>query len=151
MTGLVQTLSDLKLIIATDRRIWAACAFLLVVGLVYSITDSWRVIEPPPPEKLVPVKIHEEKIVNMVKGFNQAIKESAEERKYLKEYLSRVSNKIESDKEEIDWHVDTIINRVNDVTEKIDNLTHKVGEQRVQKTHFDRKLIQQTAKKTKEP
>lgn len=146
MTALGQTISDLKLIAQTDKRVWSAGAFLCVVFFVWSVTGAWREEEEPLPEKLVNLKVEQPKIKPMLKEFNAAMREGAEERQYLKDYAVRVAQELETTKQEIDWHVDVLVNKLNDMTEKVDNIANKVGASAVHKEEFNQKLKKHKAK-----
>lgn len=143
MTGLIQTLSDLKIIAATDRRVWAAGAFIALVAVTWVSTGSWREEEEATLEKYVRIPNKPEKVENMVEEFNKSMRESAEEHKFLKDYLSRLTNQFKADKEEIDWHVNLLVTKLGDMTEKVDDLTNKVGRIKIKKVLFEQKLKRQ--------
>jgi hypothetical protein len=141
-----QTLSDVKLILSTDRRLWVTAVFCCTVFGVWLMTDSWREEEPPPPEKFINVKVIPEKIEEMVRGFNTQIKQAKEEREYLRDTMTRVGQEIEVEKEQIDWHTNTLITKLNDVSEKVDKLVNVVGDQSIGKAKLETKLKRQKQK-----
>ncbi|HQH25855.1 MAG TPA: hypothetical protein PLP17_00550 [Oligoflexia bacterium] len=147
MTGLKQALADLKLIVTTDHRVWAAAAFICVVSFVWVATGAWREPEPEPPEKMVPVKIKPEKIPDFLQGLTQQMKEAKEEREYLRDMMNRTSHEIEVDKEVIDWNANTLITRLNDVSEKVDKVANMVGEAAIEKAQLEKKIKKQQPKK----
>ncbi|MCB0325363.1 MAG: hypothetical protein KDD69_17390 [Bdellovibrionales bacterium] len=149
MTGLQQSLHDLKLHITTDKRIWSASAFVCIVFFVWFVTGAWREPEPEPPEKYVRIKVEEEKVNVMIKDFNKDLREAEEERKFLKDYLTRVTEQVKVEKEEIDWHVDVLVNKLNDMTERIDGIALKVGASAVETAELENRLKQQKAARSK--
>lgn len=143
MTGLVQSFSDLKLIVQTDRRVWAAGGFLCCVVFIWVVTGAWREEDPPVPEKYIRVKVEEDKINDLIKEFNKDMREGEEERKFLKDYIARVSQEVNVGKEEIDWHVNVLVNKLDDMTERVDLLANKVGASSIKNAQFEERLKQQ--------
>ena len=143
MTGIVQTLGDLRLIVTTDRRVWAAGGFLCIVCFVWVVTGAWRPPDEEPPEEYVRVKVEDDKIRSMVAEFNKSLKEGVEERKFLKESITRVAQDVQVGKEEVDWNVNVLMNKLNDITEKVDGLANKVGASTIERAQFEEKLKQQ--------
>ncbi len=139
----MQSLNDLQLLVKTDRRIWAAAGFLVTVTFVWFITGAWRGEDPPIPEEYIKVRVENPKIDDMVKHFNRTLKEGREERKYLQDYLARVSKQVDVGKDEIDWHVNILVNKLNDMTERVDGLAIKVGASSVHNAQLQNKLKQQ--------
>ncbi len=149
MTALGQILHDLKLHASTDRRIWSAASFVIFVFTVWGVTGAWRGEEPELPDEQVRLKVEEEKVNNMIKEFNRDMTEAAEERKYLRDYLVRVNEQVEVEKQEIEWQVDVLVNKLNDMTERVDGIAIKVGASAVQSAKLAEKLKQQRAKRKK--
>jgi KaiC/GvpD/RAD55 family RecA-like ATPase len=147
MTGLRQTLYDLKLHISTDRRIWSAAAFVIIVFTVWGTTGAWREVDPEPPEEYVRLKVEEENVNSMIKEFNVDMQQAAEERRYLRDYLTRVNKQVEVEKQEIDWHVDILVNKLNDMTEKVDGISLQVGASAIASAELEKKLKQQRSQK----
>lgn len=142
MVGM-QVVSDLKMILKTDRRIWAAAAFLVCVTFIWLVTGAWRGEDPPIPEEYMKVRVENPKINDMVKEFNRTLKEGREERRYLQDYLARVSKQVEVGKDEIDWNVNILLNKLSDMTERVDGLAIKVGASSVHNAQLDNKLKRQ--------
>jgi hypothetical protein len=60
--------------------------------------------------------------------------------------MTRMSNEIQVDEEEIDWHANTLITRLNDVSEKVDKVANLVGDSAVDKAKLEEKLRKQKLK-----
>lgn len=147
MAGFVQSLSDIKLILTTDRRIWAGSAFVAVVVVVWLATGSWRESPPEKPEEIWRVKVQEERVEDMVQGFNKDLKEEKEETQYLKDSLKRANSELGAGKEEIEWHVNTLINKLNSMSEKVDLLTNRVGNAAIEKQKLEAKIARSKKKR----
>ena len=140
MTGLKLALEDLKLVVATDRRIWSAACFILVVVTVWFATGAWREEETAPEERFTQVLVKPEKVEDLVKEFNLEVRQAKEENKYLHDAFQRMNNDIQVQKEEIDWHTDTLITRLTDMTGRVDKLTHIVGERSIERAKLEEKI-----------
>ena len=149
MIALKQQLSDLNMIIRTDRRVWAIAGFLVVAFVVWSVTGTWRNLEQPLPEKYGRYKVEEEQIRSLVKGFNKTMNEGREERRFLREYIERVNHEVSVGKDEIDWQVSVLVNKLDAMTEKVEGLTNKIGRSTIKKTQLKSQLNQSNAKKKK--
>lgn len=149
MTALGQLLHDVKLHITTDRRIWSAASFVVMVVTVWLVTGAWREGEPEPPIERVRLKVEEEKVKDMIAEFNKDMKEADEERQLLRDYMTRVNQQVEVEKQEIDWHVDVLVNKLNDMTERVDGIALKVGSSAVETAELEEKLKKQKAKGSK--
>ncbi len=147
MTGLTQVFFDLKLHLTTDRRLWSAASFVIFVFTIWGITGAWREPEPELPEEQVRLKVEEEKVNNMIKEFNKDMKDAAQERKFLRDYLVRVNSEVEVEKQEIEWQVDILVNKLNDITERVDGIAIKVGASAIQSAKLEKKLKHQRAKR----
>ena len=140
MTRIKQAIFDAILIAKTDRRVWAASGFVFTVTLVWFATGAWRALEDPPPEKLYPVLVKPEKIKDMVKGFSTQMREAKEENTFLHDAVTRMNNEISINKEEIDWNANALITRLNDVSEKVDQVANMVGQSAIQKAQLEDKI-----------
>ena len=149
MTGLKQQISDLVLIVRTDRRVWAFAGFVGVALTVWSVTGSWRNLEEPLPPKFGRYKIEEEKIKSLVDGFNKTMNEGREERRFLRNYIDRVQHEVSVSKDEIDWQVNVLVNKLDAMTEKVDGLTNDIGRSTIEDAQFESRLGKQKKKKKK--
>lgn len=137
------------MIVMTDRRVWACAIFLCIVFLVWAVTGAWRESPPAKGEELWRVKSEEEHVVDMVKAMNKDVKEAQEENDYLKDKMTRIASELKVGKEEVDWHVNTLINKLNSMSEKVTILTSKVGEAALDKQKLESKIAQANKKKKK--
>ena len=66
----LQSAEDVKLILSTDKRFWAAGGFIAVALFVWLATTTWRTEPAPPPERYKLVKVEEQEKVNiLIKDF----------------------------------------------------------------------------------
>lgn len=149
MTALTQTISDVKAILYNDKRVWACLGFVFFALLIWLSTTTWREPKAPFPDEYVNVPIEQEKIQVMIKSFNQDMLEGKEEREYLQNYLSRFTNELEVGKKDMDWQVNILMNKLDDMSEKVDGLIHKVGEGTVKKAILNKKLKSRKGSKRK--
>ncbi|HMO18985.1 MAG TPA: hypothetical protein PKA63_13050 [Oligoflexia bacterium] len=137
-----QLLSDIKLIVSTDKRIWACGVFIGLVLVTWVLTDSWR----PPPEiveqKYVRLVSEErsDKLAPLLQGLSEGLGEVGKTNNNLKADLGRVSQNIESRQEEINWKMDTLVGRLSTMTETIDSITKKVGEKQVEDSIREKRM-----------
>lgn len=133
-----QLLEDSKLLIKTDKRIWAVCGFILVVLVVWALTDSWRPLPEVPEEKFVTIR--EEPTRNagfLLQGLSEGLGEVNKQNEILQNDLNRISRNIESKQEEIHWQLDKLVNRLGSMNDTIDSITRKVGDRNVQEAYKD--------------
>ena len=130
MTGVKQVINDLKLIVQTDRRVWAAASFIVIVTIVWVSTGNWRGEDITHVEDTVRFKVEQEKIKAMIKEFNKDMRQGREEQDYINSYLTRFQQELEVEKQEMDWHVDVLVNKLNNMVERVDNIAIKVGEEK---------------------
>lgn len=149
MTGLIQSFSDLKLIVTTDHRVWACAGFLCLVTAIWFATEYWREPVPPPPEKIRKMLVEDDRYKTMIGQFTTAVRESKEERQFLKDSLSRVTQEFGVVKQEVDWHTDTLITKLNEMTEKVDRLVTKVGESHIANAQLEQKIAKAKKKDKK--
>ncbi len=142
-----QLVHDLKLIVSTDKRIWAAAGFLVVVFFMWAMTDSWR----------PPIVVPEEKTVKLIEEHKEArgvgsaamVKDLSnlnQSNERLKLDINRISEELNSKQEEITWQMDGLISRLGSIHSKIDDITHKIGENKVAEVMREQR---QRAKKKK--
>jgi hypothetical protein len=149
VTGLKQSLYDLKLIVSSDKRVWAAGIFLVSVTFIWLITSPWRELETAAPQELVKVKVEEKKIDAMIQDFNKSMREGEEERELLKDYLGRFKNELKVEQQNMDWQMNILVNKLGDITEKVDVLANKVGASSIHNALFKEKLKKQRQKRKK--
>lgn len=140
MTGLLQVFEDTKMIVATDRRVWAACGFLVAVVLLYFATTAWREEEPPPPEEMMRMRLEPFEWKARVTKFTKALEESHDERRKLHNLVSRASNDLRVQQQELDWQANELIEKLNSMTDKVDGLVNRFGGQSVQNAVRDKKF-----------
>jgi len=136
-----QLIQDAKLIVSTDKRIWAFAGFLLVVLVVWSLTDSWRPLPEVPEERNVKLvdQSGDDRVLPILAGLSEGLGEVSKVNNGLQNDLSRVSRNIESRQEEIDWQMDKLVTRLGSMTSTIDNITRKVGEKTVEDSLRERR------------
>lgn len=140
MSAFTQTLSDAKLILSTDRRLWAIAAFLFVSLFVWLITTPWRELPPEVPEEYVNIRVEDAEFRSLVSGVGKGFQQAAIERKELMEEVERSSHSMQTQQQEIDWHVDSLVDKMSTVADKLDKLTNRLGEQTIQKSKIDERL-----------
>ena len=140
MTGLLQSFGDLKLIVSTDRRVWAAAGFVVCVVFVYFATTAWREEDPPPPEEYIRMRLDPFEWKSRITKFNKAMEESHKERKELREVVARASQTLKVQQQEIDWQANELIEKLDTMTDKVDGLINKLGGKSIQNVQRDREL-----------
>lgn len=148
MRAFVETLKDLHLIVKTDRRVWAACGFVCIALMVWSLTSSWRDYTAPsdvhkakPPEEPGPRQ-------SMVE-FQEEWAKEMDRRKVFRENLTRSINGIQNDKDEIEWHANRLVDKLNGMTIKVDQIISEIGATRLEKARVNEKIAKQKSKNTK--
>lgn len=140
MTALTQGIDDIKLILTTDKRFRSAGIFVLCVVTIWLVTATWRDKEEFIVDEYVKVKVEDDRINALIRDFNQDMKNGEEEREYLKDYLGRVTNELKIDKKDMDWQVNVLVNKLDDITERVDGLANKVGASGIHNAQFKEKL-----------
>ena len=140
MTGLTHTISDIKTLFSNDKRVWSCLGFIFCALVIWLSTNSWRQSPPATPEQWVNVRVEEEILGDLAPTFNKDMQEAKEEREYLRNYLNRFNNELEVSKKEMDWQVNILVNKLDDMSDKVDGLIHKVGERSVEKAKLNKKL-----------
>lgn len=136
-----QLIEDSKLIIGTDKRIWAAVGFLVVVLIFWSLTNTWRPLPEVPSEKVVKVEVSPRSNPgSLIEGLHESITSLNQTNDILKKDIDRVSKNLETKQEEIDWNVDQLVSRLSNMSSKLDNITKKVGERNVEKFKVDQRM-----------
>lgn len=128
-----QLFQDAKLVLSTDKRIWAGAGFVCIVVVVWALTDSWR----PPPEVIEERTV---KITEQERKFSHASSEGmvedlsglSEANDKLKSDINRISEELHSKQEEISWQMDGLISRLGSINSTIDDITQKVGAKKVE-------------------
>ncbi len=147
MTGLLQVINDLKLVVTTDKRVWAAAGFISCAVFLFFATTAWREEEPPPPEEYIRMRLEPFNWKSRVTKFNKAMKESNEERKALRDTVARASQDLRVQQQEIDWQANELIEKLNTMTDKVDGLINTMGGQSVRNATRDKQLDAQRSKK----
>lgn len=141
MSGFTQSIADVKLILSTDKRIWAMSGFLAMCAVVFVVTQSWREPPPEPEEEYVRVRIDDDiGYRSLMTTVTKDFQSSVVERKALRDEVVRASNDFQNQQQEIDWHVDNLVERMNSVTEKLDKLVGKVGEEAIKKAQLEQRI-----------
>jgi uncharacterized coiled-coil DUF342 family protein len=153
MTALTQGIDDIKLILTTDKRFRSAGIFVVCVITIWLVTATWREKEEHIVDEYVKVKVEDDKINALIQTFNKDMKEGEEEREYLKDYLGRITTELRVDKKDIDWQVNVLVNKLDDITERVDGLANKVGASGIHNAKFKEKMdkIKKKGKRGKVP
>lgn len=146
-----QLIQDAKLIVSTDKRIWAFAGFIVVVLVVWSLTDTWRPLPEVPEVRNVKLvdQSGDDRVLPVLAGLSEGLGEVSKVTNGLQNDLSRVSRNIESRQEEIDWQMDKLVSRLGSMTSTIDNITKKVGEKTVEDTIRERRQENKQKKRKK--
>lgn len=134
-----QLVHDLKLIVSTDKRIWAAVGFIVVVLVMWALTDSWR---PPiviPEEKTVKLIQESSKYDPASSGMVEDLSVLNKTNEKLQTDINRISEELNSKQEEITWQMDGLISRLGSIHSSIDDITHKIGENKVAEFQRERR------------
>ena len=83
----------------------------------------------------------------LIKDFNTVLEHAKEERGYLRDSIHRFKNDVDTEKEQFDWKMNSLVNKLDDITDDIDSLTNKVGASKIQSTKLENRL--QTQKKAR--
>ncbi len=147
MIGVLERLNDGVMIAKTDRRVWSAFGFLVAVVLLWIATGSWREA-PPEGEKhtWLPRPVHEDEI-DPVRSMATKLEERRKAREELHDTINRAASDFETGKQELDWHVNNLVDRLNDMGLRIDKLAKDVGARTIEKAELERKI--KPAKKKK--
>lgn len=148
MTGLLQRLDDVKLLVSTDRRIWLAVGFLFTCGFIFLITGSWR--EPyveEVPEEWKRVSIPHVEFNERINKLNRDLETSRQERYELRTRLERASNEMQAQQQEIDWQVDRLIQSLDSMSSKVDTMVNQVGSHLIREKEIERSSAKNNPKK----
>jgi len=126
-----QLVHDLKLIVSTDKRIWAAVGFIVVVLIMWALTDSWRPPIVVPEERTVKLIQESSKYDPASTGMVEDLNGLNKTNERLQTDISRISEELNSKQEEITWQMDGLISRLGSIHSSIDDITHKIGEKKV--------------------
>jgi hypothetical protein len=140
MTGLIQSINDLKLILSTDKRFWAAGGFVFTAIFVWFATTTWRNHAKETPDEFKYIKVKEVKVDVLIDEFNQAMKEGKEERGLLKDYIYRVHNDLNTSKQDMDWQMSSLVQKLDHITENVDVLANKVGASSINNAKVEQRL-----------
>ncbi len=148
MTRLVQLLTDTLVIVRTDRRVWSAFGFVVVAIAVWSATSVWRknvaeneVHKGKPPE--------EPGRRQSVIEFQQEWVAEKKRREAFQENLHHTVNAIKNDREEIEWNANRLVDKLNGMTMKVDQIIAGIGQTRLDKARINEKIAKQKSKNTK--
>lgn len=148
MNSQLQNFSDLKKILTTDKRFAAGAAFIFFALMIWLTTTTWREPPPPHPERYKTVKVEEQKELNaLIQDFNTVLGHAKEERSYLRDSINRFKNDVDTGEEQFDWKLNSLVKKLEDITDNVDSITHKVGAKKVSNTKLDQKLSLHKKKK----
>ncbi len=141
MNSTLQPIHDLAMIVRTDRRVWSAGAFIVGVFFIWFVTAGWRepeLDEGPTKKKWAPPQ--NDYVAVLVGDMHQQIKKQAETRRQLSDFVGRTVSELEIDKQKTDWHVNTLMDRLNTMTMRVDKLTRDIGERRLSDARLAQKI-----------
>ncbi len=148
MTGFTEKLHDTWMLIKTDRRIWSAFGFVVISLSIWSLTSVWRnnvapsdVHKGKPPEE----PGHRQSMIE----FQQEWQDEMTRRKVFKESLGRAISGIEVDKEQIEWNANRLVDKLNGMTIKVDQIIAEIGQTRLDKAKNNDRIAKQKSKTTK--
>lgn len=140
MVGLLERAHDGILIVKTDRRLWAAGGFLGCVLALWLATGSWREAPPEPERHAFVPRQPEDEMAGPIRSMASALEERKKNREELHDTINRAANDFETGKQELDWHVNNLVDRLNTMGERIDKLAKDVGDRAVEKAELDKKI-----------
>jgi hypothetical protein len=137
-----QLIEDAKLILGTDKRLWAGGIFILVVLIMWSLTDSWRPPIEIPPEKTIRIETN-----NKVKGSKLPASEGMVQdlsglsvaNEKLKADINRVSEELNSKQEEISWQMEGLVSKLSTINASMEDITQKIGANKIQEVEREHK------------
>lgn len=141
MTGVLQSLDDLKTVVTTDRRVWMAAGFVACCAFIFMVTGSWRepIVEEEP-EEWRRVRIPHHEFNDLVNELNAKVEQSKEDRRELRARLNRAANEIQTQQKEIDWQVDRLVDSLDSMSSKVDSMVNRVGAQLIQEKQLEREV-----------
>jgi chromosome segregation ATPase len=151
MTGLVQTLRDTILIAKTDKRIWSAAGFLSIVVLLWAFTGSWRAPEPEKEQTARYVKPEEDHMKDALVDFQKDLEVRKKDREELQAVIKRTSNEMQADKDKINWHLNSLVDKLDHMTNRVDKLAKDIGTWSVREAELDRSISAKQRKKRRLP
>ncbi len=151
MVGFLEKINDGWTLLKTDRRFMSVGVFLSVVGTIYFLTETWR--EPAPEkEKQVFVPTAKPEIrFDPVRSMAAQIQERSKDRAELREVIKRTASDLQNGKQEMDWQMNELVDRLNTVGGKISKLAKDVGDREVEKAQIERKIKPAENKRRRTP
>jgi hypothetical protein len=147
---LKQLIEDIKLIVGTDKRIWAFIGFIAVVLIFWSLTSSWRPLPEIEPTKHVEVEVAPNISDGpLFQGLSESLHSLSQTNELLQKDIERVSKNMGTKQEEIDWDVDKLVSRLSNMSSTLDNITKKVGERQVEKFEVGKRMERRAIKQNK--
>ncbi len=148
MNSQLQNFSDLKQIMSTDKRYVAAGAFVVLALFIWLSTTTWRQPPAASPERFKLIKIEEQQELNtLIKDFNSVLGQAKEERAYLRDSIHRFKNDVDADREQFDWKMNSLVQKLEGITDTVDGLTNKIGSSKIQSTKLEQQLLLQKKNK----
>ena len=148
MMGFVQLLSDAKEIVRTDRRVWSAFGFIVVSISIWSLTSVWR-------ENVAESEVHKGRPPDepgprhSIVDFKDDWEEEKKRRAIFKENIDRSVSNLNNQKEEIEWHANRLVDKLNGMTIKVDQIIAGIGEARLAKSKLNERIAKQKSKNPK--
>lgn len=146
--GFVQLLRDAKEIVRTDRRVWSAFGFIVISVMVWSLTSVWR-------ENIAESEVHrsrppDEPGPRMAIIDFQAEWEKEKQRRFeFKQNVDRAVSNLNVQKDEIEVSANRLVDKLNGMTIKVDQIIAGIGATRLEKSKLNEKIARQKSKNTK--
>lgn len=147
MVGALERLKDGALLVRTDKRLWSAGGFLFSVVLIWAMTTSWR---EDPPEKEKVVRVQEDKndyMRNALADFQRDFEMRKQTRSDLEDVVKRTQSELAADRQQVDWHVNELMGKLDNMANRVDKLATKIGSRKLEEAEVDRKITAQSKKK----
>ena len=73
--------------------------------------------------------------------------QAKEERKYLRDSIHRFKNDFDADRQEFDWKMNSLVQKLEGITDTVDGLTNQIGTSKIESTKLEKKLLLQKKNK----
>ncbi|MFN8391462.1 MAG: hypothetical protein U0136_14335 [Bdellovibrionota bacterium] len=151
MTGFLESVRDTILIAKTDKRVWSAAGFLTLVFFIWFFTDSWRKPEPPKEETARYVKPEVEVVKEVFGDIQKDLNDSRRNREELNEVIKRASSELEANKQNTNWHMNTLVDKLDGISNRVDKLAKDVGSWSLRQAEIDRNIAAHQKKHSRLP
>ncbi len=149
MSAVTQALSDSWLIVKTDRRVWAATSFVVIALVVWSITGGWRNYASDKKPEVAKIASDDIFIKSLVTDVHATLAGEKKRREEFKTVLQRTVSELDADKQKIEWHANTLVDKLTNMTIRVDKIAKDIGSRRIERAALEAKLHKGASKRVK--